>query len=66
MMLCKFGPKAVVTFLHRMAGAADIIEHQLIVRHRAISGPIQPERIRTGRHGGGKRERELANDHAGQ
>jgi hypothetical protein len=66
MMLCKFGPKAVVTLLQRMAGAADIIEHQLIVRHGVISGPVLPERIRTDGHEGGKRECELAKDHAAQ
>jgi hypothetical protein len=49
-----------------MAGAADIIEHQLIVRHGAISGPILPERTRTDRQEGGKRERNLAKDHAAQ
>jgi hypothetical protein len=47
-----------------MAGAADIIEHQLIVRHGVISGPILPERIRIDRQEGGKRERNLARNHA--
>jgi hypothetical protein len=47
-----------------MAGAADIIEHQLIVRHGAISGPILPDCIRTDRQEGGKRERKLAEHHA--
>jgi hypothetical protein len=49
-----------------MAGAADIVEHELIVRPGAFSGRILPERISADRHETGKRERELAKDHAAQ
>jgi hypothetical protein len=38
-------PKAIVAFLQRMAGAADIIEHELTVRRGAFSGRILPKRI---------------------
>jgi hypothetical protein len=49
-----------------MAGAADIVEHELIVRPGAFSARILPERISADRHETGKRERELAKDHAAQ
>jgi len=49
-----------------MAGAAYIVEHELIVRTGAFSGRILPARISADRHEGDKREGEMAKDHAGQ
>jgi hypothetical protein len=59
-------PKAIVAFLQRMAGAADIVEHELIVRTGAFSGRILPERISADRHECSERQREWTNDDAAQ